>query len=373
MLKKLIISIIFFIIFICSCKNQTKTEIKTEVNVKINVLNSVNSTKIVEGSTLYVYEMNEKEPCISPIMIKGESIIVSLKKNKQYDFVVSGTEFLTSSVIKNFKLNDAINEINIIQLDRQLPDRITTAPILTKLYATIQNKEVELKDGVSLNLPLKAKIYANVFSYEGAITKLFHGGISTKLGFEVSPSSITRKGHTFLSGLNPIEIKNIEKGNGWENIFEFNLNTHNMGLKSEVDFILVSYDVVGNRMEHHTYIRFNDMESYKEYPNKDIKIKDICCNVKTTYSSINLYSTQQEKQNIYYFPNFTFNVEDKYAVEIYGMQLFRRNKKDNSNFIKVSEVLYDRKKLHPHLIVDTYGGLNIEKEYEYKIRVLLKN
>ena len=375
MFKKLVkksILVLYFLALVFSCKSQVKPETKIDVDIKVTVLNARNSTKIVEGSKLCVYETGEKAPCIPPILLEGKTIIVNLKKSKYYDFVVSSTETLASSEIRNFKLHEGINEINIIQLDKKLPDRPAKAPTLKRLYARIQGEEVELKDGVVLNLPLKAKIVANVFSYGGAITELLRNGMSAKLGFEAPPSSVKLNTAPFLSGINPTKIENIQKEDGWENIFEFSLNSHNMGFKNKVDFILLSYDVAGNRLEHHTEIHFSNMEEYKEYPNGDIKIKNIWCNIKTSYSSMNLYSTQ-ERKNIYYFPNFSFSVEGKFNVEIYGMQLFRRNKTKNNDFIKVSEVLYEMKKVPPHIIIDTYGGLNIEDEYEYKIRALLEN
>ena len=362
----------FFVILLFSCKNQIKTEKKIDLSIKINVLNARNSTKIVEGSILYIYETGEDIPCIPPILLEGKTVVVNLKGNKHYNFAISSTEGLASSEIKNFKLYEGTNEINIIQPDKKLPDRMAKAPELTRLYAVIQGEEIDLKDGVALNLPLKAKIYANVLSYGGAIKELFHGGMSTKLGFEVSPSSVKLKTAPFLSGISPTKIKSTQREDGWENIFEFDLNSHNMGFKDKVDFILLSYDVAGNRMEHHTEIYFSNMKEYKKYSNDDIKIKNIMCNIKTSYSSMNLYS-MQGKQNIYYFPNFSFEVEGKFNVEIYGMQLFRRSKTKNDDFIKVSEVLYDRKKVPPHIIIDTYGGLNVEDEYEYKIRALLEN
>lgn len=371
LVKKSVLSLPF-IVLVFSCKAQIKPETKIDVDVKVSVLSARNSTKIVTGSSLCVYETGEKVPCIPPILLEGKAIILNLKKFKHYDFIVSSTEALASSEIRNFKLHNGINEINIIQLDKKLPDRPAKAPTLKKLYAKIQGEEVELKDDVVLNLPLKAKIVANVFSYGGAITKLLRGGMSAKLGFETPPSSITLNTAPFLSGISPTNIENIQKEDGWENIFEFDLNSHNMGFKDKVDFIFLSYDVAGNRMEHHTEIHFSNMEEYKEYPNGDIQIKNIWCNIKTSYSSMNLYSTQ-ERKNIYYFPNFSFEVVGKFNVEIYGMQLFRRNKTKNDDFIKVSEVLYDRKKVPPHVIIDTYGGLNIEDEYEYKVKALLEN
>ena len=372
LIKKIVITL-FFLILMFSCKDQTKTEIKIDVDVKINVLNARNSTKIVEGSSLYIYETGEKTPYVSPILLEGKIIVVSLKRGRYYDFIISSTEVLAASEVRNFHLRGDISEINIIQLDKKLPARMAKAPILTKLYAKIQGEEIELKDGVVLSLPLKAKIFANVVSYGGAITKLFNGGISAKLGFESSPSSINLKTAPFLSGIEPTEIKNIQKEDEWENIFEFDLNSHKMGFKEKVDFIFLSYDVAGNRMEYHTEIHFSNMQEYKEYPKKDIKIKNLMCNIKTSYSSFNLYSGKQEKQNIYYFPNFSFKVEGKFAVDIYGIQLFRKNKTQNDDFIKVSEVLYEKGKLPPHIIIDTYGGLKIEEEYQYKIRALLKD
>lgn len=362
----------FLLILMFSCKDQVKTQTKSEIEIKINVLSARNSTKIVEGSTLCIYETGEDIPCIPPILLEGKTVVVTLKKNKHYDFTLSSTENLASSEVKNFYLREKLNEINIIQLDKKLPNRPAKAPTLTRLYAKIQGEEIELIDGVTLELPLNAKIIANIFSYGGAIKELFHGGMSTKLGFEVSPSSVKLKTAPFLSGISPTKIKSTQREDGWENIFEFDLNTHNLGFKDKVDFILLSYDVAGNRMEHHTEIHFNNMEEYKKYSNDDIKIKNIMCNIKTSYSSMNLYS-MQGKQNIYYFPNFSFEVEGKFNVEIYGMQLFRRSKTKNDDFIKVSEVLYDREKFPPHIIIDTYGGLNVEDEYEYKIRALLEN
>ncbi|MGP1439653.1 MAG: dentilisin complex serine proteinase subunit PrtP [Treponema sp.] len=372
LVKKIIIAI-FFIGLVCSCKNQTKPEVKINVDVKINVLNARNSTKIVEGSTLSIYKVGENTPYLPPILLEGSTVLVNLERFKRYDFILSSTETLASSEIKNFYLRDGINEINIVQLDKKLPDRPAKAPSLTRIYAEIQGKNLELKDGISLTLPLKTKIYVHVFSYGGEITKLLRGGMSAKLGLEISPSSITHKDSLFLSGINPSDVKNIQKEDGWENIFEFELNTHSMGLKEKVDFIFLFYDVAGNRLEHHTEIRFNNMKEYKKYPKQDIKIKNVLCNIKTTYSDINLYSMSEEKQNIYYFPNFEFEVEGKFVVEIYGIELFRRNKTKNDDFIKVSEVLYEKEKLPPHLIVDTYGGLKLEEEYEYKIRALIKN
>ena len=362
----------FLLILMFSCKDQVKTQTKSEIEIKINVLNARNSTKIIEGSTLFIRESGENGVAVPPILLEGKTVVVTLKKNKHYDFTLSSTENLASSEVKNFYLREKLNEINIIQLDKKLPNRPAKAPTLTRLYARIQGEEIDLKDGVALNLPLKAKIYANVLSYGGAIKELFHGGMSTKLGFEVSPSSVKLKTAPFLSGISPTKIKSTQREDGWENIFEFDLNSHNMGFKDKVDFILLSYDVAGNRMEHHTEIHFNNMEEYKKYSNDDIKIKNIMCNIKTSYSSMNLYS-MQGKQNIYYFPNFSFEVEGEFAVQLCGIQLFRKNKTKDDDFIKVSEVLYDRKKLPPHIIIDTYGGLNVEDEYEYKIRALLEN
>ena len=372
LVKKIILTL-FFLVLVFSCKNQIKSETKIDINVKINILNARNSTKIVQGSTLNIYETGNNTPCVPSILLEGTSIKVDLKKNKHYDFILSNTESLAYSEVRNFQLQEGVNEINIVQLDKKLPDRPAKAPTLTRLYAVIQGKEVELKDGIILNLPLKAKIYANVFSYGGAIIELFHSGAGAKLGFGSSPSSITLKSAPFLSGITPSKINNIQKTNGWENIFEFELNSHSLGFKDKVDFILLFYDVAGNRLEHHTEIHFNNMGEYKEYPKDDIKIKNLMCNIKTSYSSFNLYSTKQEKQNVYYFPNFSFSVEGKFISEIYGMQLFRKNKTKNDNFIKVSEVLYDRGRMPPHVIIDTCDGLKLEEEYQYKIRALLKD
>jgi hypothetical protein len=371
-IKKLSV-ILLFIILTFSCKNQSKNETKIDEGLKINILNARNSTKIVTGSSLYIYKTGESTPCFPPILLEGKTVSISLKKNKHYDFVLSSTENLASSEVKNLYLRDGVNEINIVQLDKVLPDRPTKAPFLKRLYIEVQGKEEELKDGTILNLPLNAKIYANVFSYGGAITELFRGGMSTKLGFGTSPSSVTLKNSPFLSGINPTEIKSIQKDDGWENIFEFELNSHSMGFKDKVDFILLSYDVAGNRLEHHTEIHFNNMKKYQEYPKDDIKIKNVHCNIKTSYSSMNIYSANQENQNTYYFPNFSFEVEGNLVVEVYGIELFRKNKTKNDEFIKVSEVLYNRGKTPPHIIIDTYGGLNIEEEYQYKIRALLKD
>ena len=379
MFKKLaqkISLILFFLLLVFSCKDQTKKyqtepDEKVEQDIKINVLNARNSTKIVEGSTLYIYETGKTSPCVSPILLEGKTIISDLERNKHYDFILSSTEKLSASELKNFYVQEKTTEINIVQLEKMLPDRLSKAPSLTRLYAVIKGEEVELKDGVSLTLPLKATIYANIFSYAGAITKLFRGEMSTKLGFGTSPSSVTLEGFPFLSGISPTEIKNIEKEDGWENIFEFELNSHNMGLKDKVDLVVLSYDVAGNRLEHHTEVHFDNTKEYKKYPKDDIAIKNVHCNIKSTYSTMGIYSKQNTKQNIYYFPNFSFEVDGKFVTEVCGMELFRRNKTKDDEFIKVSEVLYDRAKMPPHIIIDTFGGLNLEEEYQYKIRALL--
>ena len=115
-----------------SCKDQVKTQTKSEIEIKINVLNARNSTKIVEGSTLCIYETGEDIPCIPPILLEGKTVVVTLKKNKHYDFTLSSTENLASSEVKNFYLREKLNEINIIQLDKKLPNRPEKAPTHTR-------------------------------------------------------------------------------------------------------------------------------------------------------------------------------------------------------------------------------------------------
>ena len=83
--------ILFFSFLVFSCKDQTKKyptepDEKIEQDIKINVLNARNSTKIVEGSTLYIYETGKTSPCVSPILLESKTIVVSLRKNKRYDF-----------------------------------------------------------------------------------------------------------------------------------------------------------------------------------------------------------------------------------------------------------------------------------------------
>lgn len=372
---------LFFVIACFSCKNdgdsapwQNKSD--PYIRVKINVIEDVNSTRIVSGSTLNIYKSGSSEPYIKNVILDGEALHINLEKMQHYDFVLSPTLSLAASSIKNLKIDDTKRELNIVQLTTKLQNRVCKAPILVDFYAMVDDEKIELKDGAMLSLPLNAKIFAMLESSGGAITKFFNGGFATKLGIGTSPSSIKLKDNEFLGGLSPTKITNIEKEECWENTFQFEVFWHNMANKKEVDFVLLSYDVVGNRLEHHTLINFDSTE-YKKYPHNDIKIKNINCSVKTTYSPINLYGV--DRKNIYYFPSFSFDVEGDLATEILGVELFRRCKEDGfvntgqNNFFKVAELLYDRPKLMTHKIVDTYGGLFLEKEYEYKIRVLLNN
>ena len=70
----------FLLILMFSCKDQVKTQTKSEIEIKINVLSARNSTKIVEGSTLCIYETGEDIPCIPPILLEGKTVVVTLKK-----------------------------------------------------------------------------------------------------------------------------------------------------------------------------------------------------------------------------------------------------------------------------------------------------
>jgi len=364
-----------------SCKNNGKKEPwqnnnDPHISVKINVIEDVNSTTIVKGSVLNIFKSGSSEPYIKDILINGDALYVKLEKMQRYDFVLSPTSSLASSSIKNLKIDNTKKELNIVQLKTRLQNRVCKAPVLTDFYAMVEDKKIELKDGAILPLPVNAKIFATLESSGGAITKFFNGGFGAKLGIGSAPSSIQLEDNAFLGGLSPTKITNIGKGDVWENTFQFELFWHNMANKKEVDFVLLSYDVVGNRLEHHSLINF-DSNEYKKYPFNDINIKNINCNVKTTYSPINLYGIN--KKSVYYFPSFSFDVEGELAVEVSGVELFRRCKEDGfisnekNEFFKVADLLYDRPKLIVHKIVDTYGGLFIEKEYEYKIRVLLNN
>lgn len=334
-------------------------------------MNERNATCLVHGSTLNIYKTGSATACFPSIILEGKPITVKLEKDSNYDFILEGNNTHASSVVRNLKITPLKNEINIVQLTKQLPERLNTPLNLTQFYAVVEGKNVELKDGLTLPSPLTAKVVASISSRAGAVLNLKRGMFSAKLAFDTSPSSIKVKHLPFISGIESGHAQNIPNGEFWENIFEFNLRGARMGGKKKVDFTLIAHDVAGNRLEYHTLVNFDSPLS-QESKNNDTIIKNVHCNIKTSYSNMNIYSLNK---NLYYFPNFSFEVEGEYAVEIVGMELFRRTKKDSLDepFTKVSQVLYDRAKVGTHVIIDTYGGLFEGKEYEYKIRALLQD
>jgi len=373
--------------------NESLPNEKPIIDVELSILTNVNSTQIVRDSVLKVFESafydsegNAHEPVLlNTLEIKGKTVQLQLKNGKHYDFVAEGNDVFAASAIKNLKIKSDLTKIVIIQLEKRLPNRKAKLPELTSFYAELQEGRVELKDGVSLPLPLNAKIQASLFTHGGASQKMFSRDFATKLGLGCVPSSLKLSNHPFLSGIEPSKSEIIEKNSGWQNNFRFDIIGHNMGAKEEVDFVLVCYDVAGNRLEHHTIVHFAPSK-YKAYPKDDVKFVDLKCNIKSTHSFMHLYSKTNpspissnirplsiDGKNTYYFPNFSFNVRREYATEILGMQLFRRCKEGiDEPFLKVSEVLYNRGKLGTHIITDTYGALQIGKIYEYKIRALFK-
>lgn len=404
---------IFIMITFFACKsngikeNNTNDSIPTEkttVDVEVLVLQEVNSTKIVKASVLKVYErptndgksMNNTESMlVHTIQIEGKSVRMNLQIGKHYDFLAEGSDTLAASAIKNLKVTGNLSTLTLIQPEKRLPNRKTKIPELTSFYAQFKGEKIDIQDGVFLPLPLNAKIHASIFTHGGSSQKLFSGDFATKLGFDNAPSSFKLQSHPSLSGIAPEKSETNKKDDGWENNFRFNIIGNNMGGKAEVDFVLVSYDVVGNRLEHHTLVKFVASE-YQAYPKDDIKIKNINCTIRSSTSSLHLYSNSQEfsskaflqsniqtysesKKNSYYFPSFSFEVIQKYEKEIIGVQLWRKKKEDGisnneaSPFVKASEALYHRGKLGLHVIADTYGGLETNVTYEYKIRIFVKD
>ena len=375
------IAIIFLLasMLFASCKGGGKTlpEIQTPppnqedekyLSIKIKVINGVNSTNLVSGSILKIYEHDSNEMLFQPILLEGKEIQLQFENNKYYDFIVEGNEIFATSSLKNLKIIRETKEINLFQLKKQLPNRPASLLKLSKFSAIVNGKEIELKNGIMLPSPLTAKIKASVLSNAGAIRQLFRGGFGAKLSFNANPYSVKLKGSPFLSGIEAESFTTIEKDEMWKNDFSFDVAEHNMGNLSEVDFVLICYDVCGNRGEYHTLIKFEGA-TYKAHEGNDISIKDIACNIKTSYQDMHIYSN--EKKNMYYFPNFSFEVEGEYVTEVMGSRLFRRCKKD-TYFVQTSEVLYDRAQIGKHIIVDAYGGIETGEEYEYKIRALLK-
>jgi len=406
------------------CPNGSPQIPKNTVSIEISVLKGMNSTQIVKGATLKVFEsaklsddntkLNEKSEArlASLVKIEGEVVCLTLESGKHYDFVAEGNEELAASAITNLKIREDLKLLTIIQLEKRLPNRVAEVPRLTAFYAEINDdarQQIEgsvpiihqLKDGTSLPLPLNARIKASVFTRGGTSQQLFYRDFAAKLGFGITPSSATLPSHPFLAGLLPAKNETYKKDEGWQNNFTFNIQGHHMGRSNEVDLVFVCYDVQGNRLEHHTLLNFSTTQ-YQAYPSDDIKFNNITCRIKSTHSNIHLYS--KGAKNSYYFPNFSFSLSYSLAKEVVAIKLFRRKQSSaeegatinttkadvatltssatNANnqeerreqaFVKVAEVLYDRGKLSRHVITDTYGGLALGTTYEYKIRVFLKD
>ncbi len=415
--------IFFLLALLVSCKSNGMKENKpdfpipnekTTVELTISVLANVNSTEIVSGSLLKVFEstahtndVNESKLPLREIRIEGKAVQLQLQIGKHYDFVLESNGKLAASLVTNLQARSDMTSLSIIQLEKRLPNREAFPPQLTSFYMIGTEGKVELKNGTRLTLPLDAKVHASVFTRGGAAHKLFNRDFAAKLGLGSTPSSLKLNSHPFLQGIEAESSEGSEKDDGWQNNFTFKITGHNMGGKKDVDFVLVCYDVAGNRLEHHTIVNF-DAPKYQAYPKDDIQFHNIHCDIKTTHSFMHLYSDMSAfsvqspnhsylypaaatKKSIYYFPNFSFEVMQDYATEIVGVELFRRCKEEKNetysqnrqesntgganshSFMKVSEVLYDRARLGKHLIVDTYGGLQIGKIYEYKLRILLQS
>lgn len=374
-----------FFLFFFSCKNQIiqknlpeedepPLQLEGAISVCINVINEVNTDSFVAGTKLKIHNAETKQLLLEKIT-DGKSFNFDLEINKNYDFEIDGLDGrYAASAIRNLKIFPYTRKINIVQLSVQMPNRKLAPPVLSKFYfERYGGDSIDLAEKNSLTLPLNGKIIAEINSYGGSVMKIFNRGFGVKLGINSAPSSVIIKEVPILGGLSPDETGTVKKsGNGWAGSFAFKMFNHQMGNFNKADFIITAYDAAGNRLEHHTYIKFKNAKDYEKHSNGKIVFDNVLLKTQNSSSSINLFSGK--KNNSHYFVYSSFEVkENDLHVPITAADLLRRKAGKENNFYKTASIVYNTSKIGTHIIADTFGGLDFSEEYEYKIRVYFEN
>jgi len=399
---KKLFTILLVFLTILSCKHKAEDnnsthgnkipDIKRPENVcRVNILNSVNGS-YVRDLKLTITDCATNKNVFDEVCPYGVAF-PKLDEGKHYDFAVKGNSTYSSSLVKNLKVKTVTDDIGIVCLLKAQKTR-NDAFLNLKEFKFIDDDDnkTDVRDGMEITTPIEGRFTAKVSSSAGAIHNSLAYGFAAKLGLGKTPSSSWNPKQDIVGS--PTEYPKFE-GEEWISDFSFSLDPGGVWesfTKDSQDLIAVFYDVVGNRLETHNYVVCKPkIANFKKYTGSDYSLTDFYVG-SNTYSAYNqMYSTASSYndgtlEDAHYAPSIFFAVKDKYAnmtAKIIAVEVFRReviNGKDTefahiftSYFRNPSDIREDPRSSPLPYLLDRTGTCEVNKEYEYKIRIYTKD